>query len=368
MFQRFRPASVATAHEAGFFPMLAGATVRSRLLACLGVLAGISCTGIACAWLVGKYDAPLLAAPVGASALLLFIVPSSPLAQPWPIIGGNILSAVIGLLSVLLVSDPSLRAGAAVACAILAMSLLRALHPPGGACALAASMTTFMGISPGAYLTAVALNSVVIVLIGTLYHRLRQQRYPQRAPEQTRAHAAVVRSAAFSPQDLDAALTRMNQVFDVDKQDLERLLQEVALVSASRSHGEVAVAEIMSSEVVSIGPDSSVAQARRILMEQHIRALPVVDPDKRILGVIGLRELPAADEQGCVAANMAQAPQVTEMAALRDILPLLVEQGHHAVMIVDEAKRLRGIVTQTDLLAVLGYRLMAGWGAPQQRA
>ncbi|MCB5363918.1 HPP family protein [Pusillimonas sp. CC-YST705] len=359
MLQRFRSSPVEASDGSGFFPLLAGATVRGRMLACLGVLAGISCTGMLCAWLVGKYDAPLLAAPIGASALLLFVVPSSPLAQPWPIIGGNVLSALVGLISVVLIEDPSLRAGAAVASAILIMSLTRALHPPGGACALAASMTAIVGISPATYLTAVALNSTVIVLIGIFFHKLRRQPYPQRVAAPTRSNAAVGRSAAFLPQDLDVALARMNQVFDVDKHDLERLLQEVALASASRSYGEVAVTDIMSREVVCLAPETTVEEAKRVLLEQGIRALPVVDADRRILGVIGLREL-SADEQGAVSANMTWAPQVTEFAALRDLLPVLVNDGHHAVMVVDESERLRGIVTQTDLLAVLGYRLVSG--------
>lgn len=366
MLRRFRPSPAGVSEGAGLFPLLAGATVRGRLLACLGVLVGISCTGLLSAWLVGKADAPLLAAPIGASALLLFVVPSSPLAQPWPIIGGNILSAAIGLLSVMLIADPSLRAGAAVACAILAMSLTRSLHPPGGACALAASMTAMIGIHPAAYLTAVALNSIIIVIVGLVFHRLRHQPYPQRTPSvPTRPQAAVERSAAFLPQDLDVALARMNQVFDVDKHDLEQLLREVALASASRSHGELTVADIMSAEVVSIGPETPTAQARRLLLEQGIRALPVIDDERRVMGVIGLREL-SADDARPVAVSMTKAPQARLSTILRDILPMLVEQGHHAVLIVDEDVRLRGIVTQTDLLAVLGYRLVGGAARAEQ--
>lgn len=360
MLRRFRLLTAGASERLGFFPLLAGATVRGRLLACLGVLVGISCTGMLCAWLVGKHDAPLLAAPIGASALLLFVVPSSPLAQPWPIIGGNILSATIGLLSVVLIEDPSLRAGAAVACAILAMSLTRTLHPPGGACALAASMTAIIGISPAAYLTAIALNSVIIVAVGVLFHRLRKQPYPQgAATAQTRTQASIERSAAFLPQDLDVALARMNQVFDVDKHDLEQLLREVALASASRSHGEATVADIMSGEVVCIGPQTTTGEARRILLEQGIRALPVVDGERRVLGVIGLRELSDAQDLP-VSRSMVRAAQVQASAALRDILPMLVELGHHAVIVVDWQGRLRGVVTQTDLLAALGYRLMNG--------
>ncbi|MER3609381.1 HPP family protein, partial [Klebsiella pneumoniae] len=65
-----------------------------------------------------------------ASAVLLFGVPSSPLAQPWSIVGGNVLSALIGVTVGMLVPDAAL--------AIAGMYFLRCLHPPGGAVALTA--------------------------------------------------------------------------------------------------------------------------------------------------------------------------------------------------------------------------------------
>ena len=77
---------------------------------------------------------------MGASALLLFAIPSSPLAQPWSIVGGNTVSALIGLLVSRYVPEPAVAAGCAVAFAIAAMSLLRCLHPPGGAAALTAAL------------------------------------------------------------------------------------------------------------------------------------------------------------------------------------------------------------------------------------
>ena len=70
---------------------------------------------------------------MGASAVLLFAVPSSPLAQPWSILGGNVVSAVTGVLIFKIFGHSALALGVAVACAILAMSLLRCLHPHGGA-------------------------------------------------------------------------------------------------------------------------------------------------------------------------------------------------------------------------------------------
>ena len=76
-----------------FRPILAGATLRGRALACLGAIVGIALTGLVAALVTG-YGAllPLIVAPIGASAVLVFAVPASPLAQPWPVVGGNTLS------------------------------------------------------------------------------------------------------------------------------------------------------------------------------------------------------------------------------------------------------------------------------------
>ncbi len=75
---------------------------------------------------------------MGASAVLLFAAPASPLAQPWSIVVGNGVSALMGVLSASLVPDPALAAALAVMLAIAAMFLTRSLHPPGGAVALTA--------------------------------------------------------------------------------------------------------------------------------------------------------------------------------------------------------------------------------------
>ena len=79
-------------------PRMAGTNLRERTIACIGALLGIAAAGAVSALVTGS-DAglPLLVAPMGASAVLLFAVPASPLAQPWSIIGGNTISALVGI-------------------------------------------------------------------------------------------------------------------------------------------------------------------------------------------------------------------------------------------------------------------------------
>ena len=74
--------------------------------------------------------------------ILVFGMPSSPLAQPWPVLGGSTLSALVGWLCLVLVPDPVLGGALAVGLSVALMVPLRCLHPPGGSMALRAKCTT----------------------------------------------------------------------------------------------------------------------------------------------------------------------------------------------------------------------------------
>lgn len=98
----------------------------------LGSLLGL----LAAAWSahyfnLGPETVPFIVAPMGASAVLLFAAPASPLAQPWSVVGGNIISSLIGVAAARLIPDTAVAAACAVAVAIVVMCALRCLHPPG---------------------------------------------------------------------------------------------------------------------------------------------------------------------------------------------------------------------------------------------
>lgn len=205
-----------------FVPILAGARLGDRLLAALGALAGITITSLLTGWAIGRIgiDLPLpaLVAPIGASALLLFVVPTSPLAQPWPIIGGNIVSALVGVLAARAIPYPPLAAGVAMGGAILAMSLLRCLHPPGAAAALVGALG---GAAAAAShwlfpILPLALNSLALVATGIAFHRLSGHSYPHRP--------LVAPEPLLHRDDIDRALAEAHEAFDISRADLDGLL------------------------------------------------------------------------------------------------------------------------------------------------
>ncbi|MER9423712.1 HPP family protein [Mesorhizobium sp. M0317] len=340
-----------------FVPILAGATLRERLIACIGAMIGIALTGAIGALVLGNGPhVPLLVAPMGASAVLLFAVPASPLAQPWSIIGGNTISALIGVIVAHFVHEPALATGIAVALAIAAMSFTRCLHPPGGAAALTAVLGGPAVTSAGFLFpfVPVALNSIILVALGYAFHRLSRRSYPHvQAPAPKSTHGTIDPPAqeriGFRAEDIDAALAALDETFDIDRNDLEQLLRQVELQATMRAHRTMLCEDIMSRDVISVDEHASADRARHLLLDHNIRTLPVVDKDARLVGTVGLRELTRADEAvGSVTSTASTAAADSPAMAL---LPVLTDGRTHAVIIVDGNSRILGLITQTDLLA-----------------
>ncbi len=209
--------------------VMAGAQWRDRIGAALGGAIGIGVT----AWVsaLAGFDrttAILLAAPIGASAVLVFAVPSSPLAQPWRVIGGNGISALVGLGVAWWLGHGAFAAGVAVGLAILAMSLTRSLHPPGGGTVLLPVLApAILAQGLGFVLVPIGVNAVLLTLCGLLAHRFTGHSYPHRARRAPPAPGLL-------PEDVDAALAEAGEAFDVSREDLLALLARAELHAAER--------------------------------------------------------------------------------------------------------------------------------------
>ena len=219
-----------------FVPILAGGNFKDRLLGCLGALVGIAMTSVITATLVHPHGGLLLiAAPMGAAAVLVFAVPASPLAQPWPVIGGNILSALVGITVARLVPVPELAAAIAVALAILIMSITRSLHPPAGAVALSAVVGGPAVLEAGYTfaLMPIALNAVILTASAVLFHRYSGHSYPHRALAVV-GTAPAASGATLCAEDLDNALADLGETLDVSREDLDLLFGRVEHHAARR--------------------------------------------------------------------------------------------------------------------------------------
>jgi len=160
---------------------------------------------------------PFLIAPMGAAAVLVFVVPASPLAQPWPVAGGNVLSTLVGLAVHAAFPAGPWCGALAVGLAIGVMSVARCLHPPGGACALLACLATGPG---GPLLTAVVANVAGIVIAGLVWNNLTGHAWPHHV-------RTVAPPPSYTMDDLDAVLEEWDEVLDVSREDLDALFRAV---------------------------------------------------------------------------------------------------------------------------------------------
>lgn len=236
-------------------PMLAGATARDRARATLGVAVAVALVGLVGGLVPGHDDAvPWIVAPMGASAVLLFAVPTSPMAQPWPTVGGNALSALVGLLVGRALGDGALACGLAVALAVVVMSLTRSLHAPGGA----ASLTAVLGGSSVASagwlfpLAPVASSALALVALAWGFHRLTGHAYPHapgamHAPAPARTGPPHAGAHEARPEDVDAVLAELGETFDISREDLALLLGELEARVLAREEAAGGAANLLTS-------------------------------------------------------------------------------------------------------------------------
>lgn len=146
---------------------------RHILWSWLGGFIGIAATG----YLSLIAHTPLLMAPFGATCVLAFGVSDSPLAQPRNIIGGHLLSTLIGLICLQVFGHQWWAMAIAVATAIAGMQFTRTVHPPAGADPLVVMLT---GASWHFLLTPVLLGSIILAVCAVLFNNLIAERtYPK---------------------------------------------------------------------------------------------------------------------------------------------------------------------------------------------
>ena len=186
---------------------------------------------LAVLWISGSvldhHGAAMVIASMGATAVLLFAVPHGALSQPWPVLGGNLTSAFIGVTCAQQIADPHVAGAVAVGLAIVAMYYLRCLHPPGGATAFVAVLggESVQQLGYGFLVTPVLENVLVILTVAVLVNLpFRWRRYPVGfALPVTVLEPAAEEKAVIAHSDLVYALSQLDSFIDVSEQDLIRI-------------------------------------------------------------------------------------------------------------------------------------------------
>lgn len=351
-----------------FAPTMEAANWTERLRAAVGALIGILVTGYVSRLALGdSFALPLLIAPMGASSVLLFAVPASPLAQPWSIIGGNLIAATVGVTALIWIPDLFIAAAVAAAAAIALMITFRCVHPPSGAVALTAVLGG-PAVAAAGYefvLWPVGVNTLLLVVAAIIYNNLTGRSYPHKPVAAPNIHATKdphpTERIGLTDADIEAVLRAHNQLFDVNPEDIAGIVREAERNAHKRLSSEITCGDIMSRDVVTVLPGAGLRDAYALLREHDIKALPVIDGDGQVAGIVtqtDLLSLAMADEEDRSVADIMTRTVRTARpdTPIADIVPLMADGGLHHMPVIGENNLLIGIVTQSDLIAALVSR------------
>jgi len=366
-------------------PAVSQPRLAEMLRACIGAGVGLTL----CIFLVRLTMAPggsegpdptlLLIAPLGATAMLVFAVPSSPLAQPWSAIVGNGISAFVGVSVVMMVNEPWLALGLSVTGAMIAMMLLRAPHPPAAGVALGAVLTadSVREIGYSYVFSPVLMDTVLLLLVAVAFNRATGRVYPFRQPQE---HTPQIRGAKglrpmLAAADLTEILKRLRLDANIGAADLARLVTEAHRQAAGHLFDGVTCGQIMTRAVVTLHPRMPLNEVTGLFRTHRVRSLPVVGFDGKYQGLVSetdllrtLHDPLVTPETGVfsrllrtghkVAAPLAADVMATgvgtasESTPLGVLIDLLAAGAQQAVPVLDDG-RLVGLVSRADLIAAL---------------
>ena len=369
-------------------PESASLSYGEKLRSALAAFVAILLVGYVSSLFISGTALPVMVASMGASAILVFAVPHGPLSQPWALIGGNLFPAVIAVTCSNFVPDSIILASAiSLGLSLFAMLMFRCVHPPGGAVALLPLIGNEKIQEFGYHfvLEPIGLNLLILLVLGLIINNLLPgRRYPARAvaiKKDIHHHddPGSLDRIGVNQVDLHNALKEMNTYLDVSEEDLSQVYKMAGMQAYRRKMGQISCADIMSRDLVTAEYGTELEEAWALLRYHKIKAIPVVDKAKRVIGIITLvdflkranlktyetfedklmkfikRTPGMASEKPEVVGQIMAAPvySAKETMHIVELVPLLSERGLHHIPIVDAERRLIGMVTQSDLIAAL---------------
>lgn len=361
--------------------------MAEKIISGFAALVGIGLILITGNQFLAPENLPLVVASMGASAVLLFAVPLGPLSQPWPFVGGHLISAFIGVTCAKLIPELALAATIAVGLAISVMYITRCLHPPGGASALAAVVSGDAVLELGYQflLTPVLMNIVVMLTWALIINNLLPRRY---YPNTLKIKATPVKTEALPEQqaklkiqrhDLNAVLKELGVYVDISEHDLAQIFNATATLARRQRMGEILCQDIMTKQVVTVQYGDDVEYVWDLLAAHKIRCVPVVDKTDKVIGIVTiadfLNEVKKAENKPLLervahfikktpgmttdkpefAGHLMTSPAITvkQDQHILDLFSVFYQNEIHHLPVVDQQNKLVGMITPKDVLIAL---------------
>ncbi|UUM28536.1 HPP family protein [Acinetobacter colistiniresistens] len=342
--------------------------LKERVLSGVGALCGLAISSLISWYVLGGMNAWYIA-PMGASSVLLFALPNSPLAQPWNVIVGNTLAGFIGVACTQYLPDLTSAFSVAVGLAIFVMMTTDSLHPPSGAVAITAVLGGEAVHRLGFHfiLYPVLLNSILLLLCAVFFNRLIGRHYPITAHVNERSKDPTpTQKVSIQPKDIEYALERHTELLDISQYDLEKIILEAQSHANERLINSFVCQDIMSRDVIKLHEQDDIHQALDKFKAVNLMSLPVVDAEDHLVGTLALYQVvewfkgatdPRNSWQHYVRQIMNhKVVTVSPMQPIQALVPYFVEKSFNYIPVVDE-QRLIGIVSRADMIAALQQQL-----------
>lgn len=155
----------------------------------LGSFFAVALLGFAGQRVPGLATQTFLIGSMGATTVIVFGLPESPMARARAVVGGHVISALVGVTVATLLPGGHWYASAlSVTLALLAMRATNTLHPPGGATALIAVIgpSSLRALGYGYVVAPVLIGAATLFVVGACTRWLAGA---LRGPRWSRGHA-----------------------------------------------------------------------------------------------------------------------------------------------------------------------------------
>lgn len=315
---------------------------------------------------------PLLIASIGASITIIFVVPSSPMGKTWPLIGGHLVSALIGLGLSAVFDNIIILFTLTITCTIMVMIALKCVHPPGVATALIPVLSqTSNPVDVCFLLDPVLLNVIPLAFSGIVYRRWIVSKSSKTPQHSSNSALSAHDKSSFYFDELHEVLENRNDWLDVDERTIDEIFKQTHLLALEHNNQKLTCEHVMTSEILTLAENDSVYDGLKILQKTKFSAIPIVNIDHKIVGIfslvdfllyvehrkinsfVGLYLLAKKRTSKTIGQYMKRNPvSMHKDQHIARLIPYLTSGFHH-IPIINDSDQLIGMITQSDLIEFL---------------
>ncbi|WP_372379324.1 HPP family protein [Vibrio natriegens] len=314
---------------------------------------------------------PLLIASIGASITIIFVIPSSPMGKTWPLVGGHVTAALVGIGLSTVFDDIIVLITLTITCTILIMIILKCVHPPGVATALVPVLSHTS--QPDVYfiLDPVLLNVIPLALSGIVYRRWNAIRSSKTTQKPSINSNSAHEKSSLYFDELHSVLETRNEWLDIDEQTLDEIFKQTHLLALEHKSQKLTCKHVMTENILALTENDSVYEGLNILQKNKFSAIPVINRDKEIVGIFSLVDFLLYVEKrkinsfvGLYLLAKKKTSKTIGQYMKRNLISMHEDQhvarlipyltsGFHHIPIVNSKSQLVGMVTQSDLIEFL---------------